>query len=82
MASVGFMPTGVELVKAEVSKHSGEGWVVLDIAMFLTGRLAPFRFEFNAIGHEADEGQEKFDGHCVSLPSGLRGVGVACDYRA
>jgi hypothetical protein len=50
--------------------------------MFLTGRLAPFRFEFNAIGHEADEGQEKFDGHCVSLPSGLRGVGVACDYRA
>ena len=44
LASVGFMPNGVELVKAEVRKHSGEGWVVLDIAILFTGRLAPFRF--------------------------------------
>jgi len=44
LASAGFMPNGVELVKAEVRKHSGEGRVVLDIAMFFTGRLAPFRF--------------------------------------
>jgi hypothetical protein len=44
LASVGFIPNGVELVEAEVRKHSGEGWVVPDIAMFFTGRLAPFRF--------------------------------------
>jgi hypothetical protein len=31
-------------VEAEVRKHSGERWNVLDIAMFFTGRLAPFRF--------------------------------------
>jgi hypothetical protein len=31
-----------------VRKHSGERWNALDIAMFLTGRLAPFRFQFNA----------------------------------
>ncbi len=50
--------------------------------MFFTGRLAPFRFEFNAIDHEADGGQEDLDGRCVSLPSGLPGAGVACGYRA
>ncbi len=37
-------PTGVEFVEAEVRKHSGERWNDLDIAMFFTGRLAPFRF--------------------------------------
>jgi hypothetical protein len=26
--------------------------------MFLTGRLASFRFEFNAIGHKADEAKK------------------------
>ena len=29
--------------------------------MFLTGRLAPFRFLFNAIARKADGGQEELD---------------------
>jgi len=33
---------------AELRKHSGECWNALDIAMCLTGRLVPFRFQFNA----------------------------------
>jgi hypothetical protein len=41
-ASAGDASAGVELVEAEVRKHSGE-WNILDIAMFFTGRLAPFR---------------------------------------
>jgi hypothetical protein len=50
--------------------------------MFFTGRLAPFRFEFNGIRHKADAGQEDLDGRCVSLPSGLPGGAVTCGYRA
>jgi hypothetical protein len=44
LAVPGIKPNGVELVQAEVRKHSGEWWSVLDIARFFTGRLAPFRF--------------------------------------
>ena len=32
---------------------------VLDIARFFTGRLAPFRFEFNAIRDEPDGKRKK-----------------------
>jgi hypothetical protein len=35
---------GVEFVEAEVRNNSGERWNVLDIAVFLNGWLAPFRF--------------------------------------
>ena len=41
---------GAEFMQTEVRKHSGKRWNVFDIAMFFTGRLAPFRFQFNANG--------------------------------
>jgi hypothetical protein len=55
LAVPGIKPNGVELVQAEVRKHSGEWWSVLDIARFFTGRLAPFRFNSALFGMKPPE---------------------------
>ena len=73
MASVGFMPNGVDL-KAERRKPSGEQHCDIEDIPSLTGVLAHFRLhEFKAI-------RGKLDGRLIQSKGHLCGMGLETEF--